>query len=71
MDEAERYALGLILDGQALPSAEEFGAMYGKKPTWGGDRLRAARRMADSVPTLGPETMEMELRGILEGGAER
>lgn len=40
---AEREAARLIL-ADAEPTAKEFGEAYGNGETWGGDRLRAARR---------------------------
>jgi hypothetical protein len=47
-DEAEDEAERLLRAGGPLPTAAEFGARYGKRETWGGDRLRNAQDRLDA-----------------------
>ncbi|MEV6676323.1 DUF2637 domain-containing protein [Streptomyces erythrochromogenes] len=42
--EAEHEAARLLVEGSQIPTAEAFGSLFGHSETWGGDRLRAARR---------------------------
>ncbi|WP_456293732.1 DUF2637 domain-containing protein [Streptomyces goshikiensis] len=42
--EAEHEAARLLVEGSQIPTAEAFGSLFGHSETWGGDRLRTARR---------------------------
>lgn len=64
-EDAELHAASLILAGNRLPTAEEFGGLYGHGETWGGDRLRKASKRLGSDAEFRDRAEELRLERML------
>lgn len=67
---AELHAASLIL-ADARPTSEAFGDLYGQGETWGGDRLRKAKKLLVADPGFRDRAEELRLERLPASSAER